>query len=438
MTKKHYKNPKEIPMTYTLKTPETRESGERISVLLNKVFHPQKVGDLAETFFNHLPGLKKSHWFTMVEDTTGKPISSFTLIPWTWEVNGIRLKVAEMGLVGTLDTCRGKGMMRQLNTAFDDHVKDNAYDLCMIQGIPGFYHNFGYHYAIELEYHIELPLTLIPDMGKVNKEEFRFRKAETTDIEFLMSQDDAYRRANTFSVFRSQEEWDYLLTHSKSTEYGSDFWIMENGNGDADYYARVPYEGFGHGLILSEVSEGISHGAFVALMGFLKSLALKQNKPHIRINLHSQSPAGRMALAMGAVHTRPYALQIKIPDRFGFLNRIKPLLEERLANSMFKDHTGKLRLDIYTESIDLEFNRGNITITRGDDLEADQVFCIPKDLFGALVLGYKSWEELQQCRPDIFPANQHLRFKPAILPDESGLLAGVLFPPAKSWIYERY
>ncbi len=103
----------------------------------------------------------------MTREDTEEPVSSFTLIPWAWEMEGIRLKVAEMGLVGTQDTCRGQGLMTRLNHHFDTHVKTAEFDLCIIQGIPGFYHNFGYHYALEFENHIDLPVALIPE--PVNK-----------------------------------------------------------------------------------------------------------------------------------------------------------------------------------------------------------------------------------------------------------------------------
>ncbi len=419
-------------------TPQTPEQGEQIRALLNRVFHPQRVGDLARTFFHHLPGLKKEHWFTLTQETTGEPVSSFTLIPWTWEMEGIRLEVAEMGLVGTLDTCRGQGMMTRLNHHFDTHVKAAGVDLCIIQGIPGFYHNFGYHYALEFESHLDLPLALIPAPVANNVAEFEFRRANLDDIDFLMAQDAHYRNAHTFSVFRSRDEWAYLLTHSKSTEYGSDFWIMGTEAKGPKFYARIPFEGFGNGLILSEISQDISHGGFAALMVFCKSLATDGGKPHIRINLHSKSPGGRMALAMGAAASRPYAWQIKIPDRIGFLNRITPVLEKRLEKGIFKNYTGQLRLDLYTESIDLVFDQGRITIARGDRTARETVFCIPGDLFTPLILGYRSWKDLQYCRPDIFPANQYLRFKPAVLPDEAGVLVDTLFPPGTSWIYERY
>lgn len=427
-------------MTYTFQTAVSPDYGDKVSALLNRVFHPQRVGDLATTFFRHLPGLKPEHWFTMADDATGDPVASFTLVPWTWEVSGIRLKVAEMGLVGTLESCRGKGLMRRLNRRFDTYVKERGYDLCIIQGIPGFYHHFGYHYAIEFENHIDLPLDRIPvaDTDNGANGGFGFRKAGPGDIDFLMDQDEAYRRANAFSVFRSRAEWDYLLTQGRDTEYGSDFWILETRDGRPRFYARVPFEGFGHGLILSEVSEGISHGGFLALAEFLKSAAATAEKPHIRINLHPRSAAGEMALAMGASPHRPYAWQIKIPDPVQFLSRIRPVLEQRLSAGMFRGYTGMLRLDLYTEAIDLTISGGDIAIAPGNGAPADNVFCIPGDLFGPLVLGYRSWEELQHCRPDIFPANQHLRIKPAVRPDEAGLLAGALFPKARSWIYERF
>ncbi|HCY85987.1 MAG TPA: hypothetical protein DHV36_12700 [Desulfobacteraceae bacterium] len=425
-------------MTFTFKTPDSRDYETRVSTLLNNVFHPERVGDLASSFFRYLPGLTPEHWFTMADDKTGEPVASFTLIPWTWELNGIRLKVAEMGLVGTLASCRGEGLMRKLNRHFDAYVLEKGYDLCIIQGIPGFYHNFGYHYAIEFESHIDLPLALIPDSMPDAHESFVFRKAGTKDIPFLMAQDADYRNANAFSVYRSQAEWDYLLTHSRDTEYGSDFWILETPDGSPRFYARVPLQGFGHGLILSEVSEAISHDGFLALVRHLKALATQTEKPHIRVNLHRQSPAGQMAQAMGAGVNRPYAWQIKIPDALSFLKRIRPVLELRLAAGMFREYTGALRLDLYTEAIDLAIHRGKITIVRGADEDAGQTFCIPKDLIAPLVLGYRSWEELQHCRPDIFPANQHLRFKPAVQPDEAGLLTGTLFPKTRSWIYERF
>ncbi|MCG8688450.1 MAG: GNAT family N-acetyltransferase [Desulfobacterales bacterium] len=422
-------------MTYIFKHPETTKDRENICTLLNQVFKPEKVGDLAHTFMHHLPGMDDSNWFTMCDPETCDPVAVFALIPWTWEMDGIQLKVAEMGLVGTRQDHRGKGLMKKLNQEFFSRLKEDKYDLSIIQGIPGFYHNLGYHYAIEFESHIDLPLALIPEANTF--ESFSFRRAGLEDIDFLMNQDKHYRQANTFCVSRDSKAWEYLLTHSRDTEYGADFWIMETESTPV-FYARVPFQGFGHGLILSEVSHDISHDGFVSLVQFLKTQAIEKGKPHIRVNLHPQSPAAQMAISLGATQTRPYAWQVKIPDQTAFLQRITPILEKRLAQSMFKGFSGQLQLNLYTESIDLEFNHGKISIASGQEDETKKVFCIPKDLFPALVLGYRNWNDLQACRPDIFPANQYLRFKPAVEPDEAGLLIDVLFPSSRSWIYERF
>ena len=103
----------------------------------------------------------------MAEDKKTRTIvSAFALIPWTWEMHGIHLKVAEMGIVGTLEDHRHRGLMRALNAEFDRTLGNERFDIAVIQGIPGFYHHFGYHYAVTMENHVNLPLYAIPERAE--------------------------------------------------------------------------------------------------------------------------------------------------------------------------------------------------------------------------------------------------------------------------------
>ncbi|MCP4576548.1 MAG: hypothetical protein GY846_09730 [Deltaproteobacteria bacterium] len=215
---------------------------------------------------------------------------------------------------------------------------------------------------------------------------------------------------------------------------------MEHPQKEEKFYCRVPGHGFGDGLILSEVSEEITQEAFTRLLGFLKEKALERHKPYIRLNLHNGSSGAKMAIAMGAKKGRPYAWQIKIPDRKKILERITPVLDRRIENSVFRNYAGELRLELFQESIDIKWDAGRIRrIAKGNPAEEKgNVFCIPPDLFPPLCMGYRTWLELQFNRPDIFPANQYIRMKSRITPDETGLLAGVLFPSTRSWVYEQY
>ena len=143
---------------YIIRRAESPDDSKRLFNLFSEVFHPQNVGILAETMFNHLPRMKNKYWFIAEEKNTSIAVSAFALIPWAWEMDGIRLKVAEMGIVGTREEHRNQGLMKILNREFENTLKEENFDLTVIQGIPGFYHNFGYYYSIPMDNHINIAI----------------------------------------------------------------------------------------------------------------------------------------------------------------------------------------------------------------------------------------------------------------------------------------
>jgi predicted N-acetyltransferase YhbS len=87
-----------------------------------------------------------------VEDAaTGEIISSLLLLPWTLSYGGVSLPVGEMGMVGTLESHRGQGLVRAQTAYFMQRLVERGCLLSLIQGIPYFYRQFGYEYAMPLE-----------------------------------------------------------------------------------------------------------------------------------------------------------------------------------------------------------------------------------------------------------------------------------------------
>lgn len=410
---------------YIIRRAESDADAQELKALFSDVFYPDDVGALAETMFHHLPGMERRYWFIAEESRSGRIVSAFALIPWTWEMDGVRMKVAEMGIVGTLEAHRGRGIMRLLNEEFDQTLEEERFDLAVIQGIPGFYQQFGYTYTVPLENQINLPLHLIPDRQETD--EVSFRLAGDQDIPYLMAEDQAYRGHYALSVFRDEAHWRYLLNESRQTEYGSEFWIMDGAGQAKPVYFRIPQEGFGTGLIVSEISEEISYQALPQLLSFCKELALAREKPYIRLNLHNKSTAGKMAIAMGARPGRPYAWQIKIPDPGRLLTTIGPVLERRLAASAFQNFTGRFGLDFYRSGVALHFVNGRLKSVLAGAAETDLSLALPADLFPVLCLGHRSWQELRHLRPDVIPRSE-----------TSALFVEALFPPTESWIHEQY
>ena len=423
---------------YIIRRAESSEDGTKLRELFSEVFpSPHQVGIFAETVFNCFPGMKKEYWFIAQDRENFQIASAFALLPWVWEMEGIHLKIAEMGIVGTRQAYRHQGIMRTLHKEFVQTVEKEEFDLAVIQGIPGFYHKMGFHYSLPLTSHIHIPLHLIPDEDEKNP--YVFRKAVLEDIPFLMAEDEEYRKAFSISAVRDEKIWKYMLTDSLKTECGSEFWIMEHSGKKEKYFFRIPFEGFGRGLIVSEISETADHEALIAFLAFCKKKAMERARPYIRLDLHIESAAGRFAIAMGAEKGNPYAWQISIPNRIRLLKKMAPILEKRIKNSCFFNFSGMLRLDFFDTGIDLQWKEGCLeSVALAGTEECANTFCINGDLFPALCLGHRTWRELQCTRPDIFPVSQYLRTEVSTARDISGLLTGTLFPATKSWIYGQY
>lgn len=420
---------------YTLKGADLRKDGPRLRRFFNQVFEPERVGDFAESLTLHFPRMEGRYWFLAEEDPGGEIAAGCVLLPWKWRVEGVVLDVAERGIVGTGEAHRKQGLMRRLHAEFMKTVREDGFHLVVIQGIPGFYDKFGFRYALPLCAHIDLPLHVV---AKEEPERVAFRSAGIKDISFLMEEDEAFARANAVSAVRGAEQWTYLLTEGQRTEYGSDFLIFEDAEGRKGY-VRLPRFGFGKGLIVSEVSEGISWEMGVALLGYCRRLADERGKPYIRLDLHPDAPLSRIALASGATLEDMYAWQVLIPDHRTFLLRLAPVLEKRLERGPFSGYSGSLRLDFFDESLDMIWCGGRLAEIRpGDDEPCAAHFCVHRELFPSLCLGHRSWRELQKTRPDIFPALSHTGPRVGRVSDPTESLVDELFPPRRSWIYEQY
>ena len=274
-----------------------------------------------------------------------------------------------------------------------------------------------------LDNHVNLSLHTISERDDA----YVFRLATEDDIPFLMKEDEYYREFYALSSFRDKAHWKYLLTESLKTEYGSEYWILESKDRSKKFYCRIPEHGFGEGLIISEISENMSIDAAQSLFAFCKDKAIERSKPYIRLNLHNDSVAAKLAIAMGVKEGNPYAWQIKTPDTIRLLKRMSPVFEKRIRESSFRGFSGKIRLDFYKRKVDLLWENGELKSVSAGEGECAYSFSINADLYPVLVLGHRSWQELRYSRPDIFPNS-----------DYSALFMETLFPPLRSWIHEQY
>lgn len=381
------------------------------------------VGTMSRALILQHPAARPDYWLYIEDTSSGAIVSSLCLIPWTWRCEEVRLRSAEMGIVSTHPDYRNRGLIRALDQRFKALLARDEFDLSHIQGIPYFYRQFDYEYAIPLELHWELELRRLPDGNP--DQPLRTRRADRADIPALMDlYADATRHLDITTV-RSAAGWQYVLENSVGTATEIEVWLILDEANEATGYCSLPKQGFGDGLIVSETAR-LSAATADGLFGWLKHIAAERGKPYVRLNLPATSDLVQAGRPYGAALRDDYAWQIHVPDAARLLRKLTPVLERRLAASLFADLTETLPINLYRDTVELQFERGKLISVQSIGASDTWGFRLPPLLLAPLVLGYRSRAELRSMYPDvgIWGRNQQL--------------ADVLFPKLNSFIFTNY
>lgn len=365
----------------------------------NAAIHGSEVQGFTRNLLLHHPHAHPDDWLYVEDTASGHIVSSLCLIPWTWRYDGIDLKAGEMGVVGTLPDVRRQGLVRALVGCFKERLQAGGYHLSHIQGIPYYYRQFGYEYALPLEGGWRLELHQMP---LADADGFRFRPASVDDIPMLQAYYDEASRTLDIHAVRDADIWRYLLEHGIHTDTARAFTLVLGDDGQPVGYYGIALNGFGTGLIVSEASR-LGHAAASACLPRLRRLAEERKKDYVRFML----PAGDDLLgaveAAGGRDWGTYAWQIHLPDLPHLLRAIGPALERRLADSPFAGLSEAVALNTYRQTFTLHFEGGRLQSVTAAPEDAEQAAVhLPPNLLPVLVLGDKSAGELVSQYQDVY------------------------------------
>ncbi len=381
--------------------------------------------------------------FIFVEDGSGRILSSICVIPWTWSYAGTPLPVGEMGIVGTLEECRGHGLIRAQVEFFRQRLAERGCLLSIIQGIPFFYRQFGYEYALPLEAAVILELRRAPAPSGAAaaavpgpepaaearpRPPFTFRRATCDDVPVLARFYDEAVRDVAIHAVRDEAVWRYLLApYAVPDGTSRQTWLVEDAAGVCGYFRVAEYH-FHDELTVDEAS-ALPYEAGVAVLAFLKELASRRNEPGIRLNLPSDHNLVRLALAFGGYDRGAYSWQLMIPSIPALLRGLAPALEARLAASpLFAGLTREVRISFYRQAFAMRFRGGKLVEVSDEALDDDSPSDVrmPIAAFTPLVAGCRSIEQLRELYPDLGARGV------------SRVLLDTLFPPCGGFIYTTY
>jgi predicted acetyltransferase len=397
---------------------DTEDDVKQNLELMRTVFGQEDVDNLVKKLTYHHPTMTLKDFLAIKHH--GKIVASLNLIPEKWSIGGISFKVAEMGCVATLAEFRHKGLQRRLINEFHKQAAEQKYDLCAIEGIPYFYRQFGYEYALPLSEETRIKLEQIPDY----KSKLHIRPFTIKDIPKAMQLLAQSQKKFYVHTIRDEEIWKMQQETGIESANRFEGYILEKGD-QTIAYLRISYRPLEKELILREVSE-TNQDASEALLRFLKDTDKERGLETLIVQASYRDPFTKQLATLGAVQHMPYAWQIRIVDYAKIIQKMKPIFENRLASSTYCHLTERLCINFYRYTMEVTVEDGKITSINRLDSSEDRNIRVNPQVFTQLLLGHRSREELEAVYPDFIIRPSHKD------------LVDMLFPKLPSYIHSAY
>ncbi len=342
--------------------------------------------------------------FFFVEDTqTGAMVSCICLIPWRCRFGEVDLRVAMLEMVATHPDYRHRGLVRRQIEHFHDVVAQQGFDLCIIEGIPYYYRQFGYAYALDHWASDGLALARVPDGDGAAV--LRVRAATLDDVDRLQHfYTDTMCKLALWTT-RTPAYWRYLLAGAWSPLH-----VIEDANRGAP---RGYFVGWRTRTGAHVEEHGVPDaGTALALLQWCQA----HSAGELILGWPADSPLVALARTLGSSRRHADQWLLRAVDLPQLLQKLAPVLAARLAGSPYAGLTATLTINLYRQAYALRFEAGALmgvdTLGFVDaSMGADGGdLCIPPDAFMRLLLGYRTLDELTDAWPDIVvrPARRHL------------------------------
>ena len=420
--------PEALDSNLIIKACSTEHDIERVAALNAEIHGVAEGAAVRRWLLEGHPQIAPAGWLFVEDTSSAEAIATLGLIPLSWRYASVSLPVAEMGFVGTRPAYRNRGLQRALSSTFERIALANGYSLAAIEGIPFFYRQFGYEYALPLfDSRFNLTLDQVPTGSAIG---FNMRPATPVDIPVLTQ---LYGRQNaslTISTERSEAMWrTYLEPAAGRTPAGSGelaglqvFLILQEDR-LVGYLALTP-SGWANRLNVTELAAD-ADGATLAALHFARVQAMEGGYESIGLQLPARHPASHLARDLGIKEERTYGWQVKVLDPIVFLNTLAPALEGRLSESALCGHNGIIRFNLYRQQVGLKIQSGQIAAV-ALEAGAETDVNLPPQVAAQLWLGWKPFAALDAWHPDV-------RIR-----EEKRSLLDTLFPPAEVHIYLGY
>ncbi len=381
--------------------------------------------------------------FTVVEDTaTGAIVSSLGLFSLRVTYAGIPLAVGLPDYVLTRPAYRRRGLVRAQFSIIHEWSAARGDLMQIIQGIPSYYRQFGYEYAIEHDAAQIGTFADVPPLAEGQAEPYRLCPATPDDLPVVARIADAAERRYLIARHRDDAYWRALFQRiAAGSPTAPRTLTIEDSDGALVGFVRHNAVATGDQLTVLDYEVLPGHSWFAVtptVLRYLRAVAAHLDTPATRFVL--DLGGGHPAYQVMREHARPIppsAWYVRVPDLPRLLNHIAPVLEARLAALALTNHTGDVTISFYNTGLRLTFDHGRITAAPWRPIAASSEgsfslagdgsnVSFPGNVFVQLLCGYRNLDDLEYAYADCGHDT-----------DQTHGLLDALFPRAVSHISSR-
>ncbi|GAB4108810.1 MAG: hypothetical protein OHK0022_60910 [Roseiflexaceae bacterium] len=378
--------------------------------------------------------------FAVVEDTErGMLVAATCLMSQTWNYDGVAVPVGRPEIVATEEEYRNRGLIRAIFELIHARSAAQGQMAIGITGIPYYYRQFGYEYALDLGGGRTLPFSAIPKLKEGESEAFLLREATREDLPRAL---ELYRREHERAAISTEIDpgyWQYVL-EEMNVESGEGWRTQLIVDAQAEGQPVCGYVLHRHrrsGDTMIVLNLAVDAGVPLARVMPSVLRGLQTIGAGLRVWNETQTPppeTSKIYFGLGREHPvynlfdptltpakpRPYSWYVRVPDVAGFIRHVAPVLERRLAASVQDGYTGDLKITTYRGGLWLKFEQGRLTGAepwQDTVLDSQAMAGFPPLVFLQLLFGHRSLEELRFAFADIW------------VNDTARTLLEALFPP---------
>ena len=380
----------------------------------------------------------------VVEDTRRREhplVASSCLWRQFWSYGGIPFAIGRPEIIATDEGYRNRGLVRALLSIVHARSEAEGHLAQGITGIPYFYRQFGYEYALDLDIDRVTLLPLIPLLAEGKAEPFTFREATLADLPSLRTWYEQQLSSYVVTTPFDEQWWSYqIASMTDSVLRAADgHWhvlIIQNAEGQPCGYIAHNTMRWRASLGVSDVGTAPGLNLQTLAPSLLRELARRgaslpappnsQEMKSITFRMGNNHPLyAVLGKSLALEQDIPYAWYVRVPNVPAFLRHIAPVLEQRLARSPLAGYSDTLHLNFYRGGLRLVFEQGKLTAAedwQAPAWDSPEKAGFPPLVFLQLLFGHRSLDSLRSTFHDV-RANE-----------DAVPLLNALFPEGVSWV----